>query len=286
MKDAHEQLAELTDRVRFLEGRAEDAEGRARRSNLRIVGLPEGSEGQDPLHYMEEWLKSFMPADTLTPFYSIERAHRVPGRRPAPGAMPRPILVKILHFKDQDAILKIARTRSPLKVNGAVVMIFPDYTLAIQQQRASFTGVKKRLREMELKYSLMFPAKLRVIAGEKTFFFDDPRAAWDWIEKMGFDPVAAQAEGWERRPRRKRRTKEQKKTTPRSRGLMSPTAVQALESRRDAMAAVMSLNNALSTTKRINEDTPIDTDETSSTNSMMSQTLGPQVTPQTADSII
>ena len=43
--------------MRFLEGRAEDAEGRSRRSNLRIVGLPEGEEGRDPLTFLEKWIK-------------------------------------------------------------------------------------------------------------------------------------------------------------------------------------------------------------------------------------
>ena len=143
LRVTHDQLAELTDRVRFLEGRAEDAEGRARRSNLRIVGLPEGAEGRDPLPYMEEWLKSFMPAGTLSPFYSIERAHRVPGRCPVPGAPPRPMLVKMLHFKVRDAILRVACSKSVLRVNDADVTIFPDSTMAVQQQRASFTGVTK-----------------------------------------------------------------------------------------------------------------------------------------------
>ena len=43
----------LLERVRFLEGRAEDAEGRSRRNNIRVVGVPEGCEGQDATKYME-----------------------------------------------------------------------------------------------------------------------------------------------------------------------------------------------------------------------------------------
>ena len=49
VKDQHAQILELADQIRFLEGRAEDAEGRAWRSNIRIVGLPEGKEGHDLL---------------------------------------------------------------------------------------------------------------------------------------------------------------------------------------------------------------------------------------------
>ena len=66
------QMMELTDRDRFLDGRAEDAEGRNRKRNLRIVGLPEGEEGNDPLAYLEQWITDFMPHDKLTTFFSLE----------------------------------------------------------------------------------------------------------------------------------------------------------------------------------------------------------------------
>ena len=90
LSDLRVQVGDLTDRVRFLEGRAEDAEGQNRRSNLRIVGLPEGEEGPDPLVFLEQWIRSFMPEGSLTPFFSLERAHRVPGRRP-PRSAPQTI---------------------------------------------------------------------------------------------------------------------------------------------------------------------------------------------------
>ena len=44
-KDLQAQMQELTKRVGFLEYRAEDAEGQARRNNLRIIGLP-GENGR------------------------------------------------------------------------------------------------------------------------------------------------------------------------------------------------------------------------------------------------
>ena len=92
-------------------------------------------------------------------------------------------------------------------------MIFPDYTAAVQQQRSSFTAVKRKLRELKLKYALLFPDKLRVEAFEKIFFFDNPKEAWDWAEKSEDDPEAARVEGWERRPQRRRRMRLGRKTS-------------------------------------------------------------------------
>ncbi|KAM4036355.1 uncharacterized protein ACNLHF_015277 [Anomaloglossus baeobatrachus] len=40
--------------------------------------------------------------------------------------------------------------------------IYPDYSISVQKLRMTFTGVKRRLREIGVQYSMMFPAKLRV----------------------------------------------------------------------------------------------------------------------------
>ena len=181
--ETHSGIQDLTDRIRYLEGRAEDSEGRARRNNLRIVGMPEGEEGTNPLTYLESWLKSLMPEGPLTPFFSIERAHRVPGRRPPPGAAPRPLLAKLLHYRDSDIILQEARRSGPIKVNNNTIMLFPDYTAAIQQQRSSFLTVKRKLHALNLKYALLFPARLRVTDDGKTHFFETPTEAWSWLEQ-------------------------------------------------------------------------------------------------------
>ncbi|KAJ1190467.1 hypothetical protein NDU88_007205 [Pleurodeles waltl] len=52
-----------------LERQVEDAEGHSRRNNIQVVGLPEGTEGQDAVAYSETWLRGLVPAGTLTPFF-------------------------------------------------------------------------------------------------------------------------------------------------------------------------------------------------------------------------
>ena len=47
----------------------------------------------------------------------------------------------------------------------------------------SFVEVKAALRKVGIKYSMMFPAQLRVITDGKTLFFKDPPDAWNWMEK-------------------------------------------------------------------------------------------------------
>lgn len=77
------QLPELQDMVRALQHRAEDAEDRQRRNNIRVVGLPEGTEGSHPVTFAENLFKQLLSVTDLPPTYFVERAHWVPtGNRP------------------------------------------------------------------------------------------------------------------------------------------------------------------------------------------------------------
>ena len=83
----------------------EDLQGRDRRSNIRMIGLPEGSEVLNMVNYLENWLKRAVAKDVLSPFFTLERAHRVSSRKPQPGMPVRVVVAKLLHYRDRDTIL-------------------------------------------------------------------------------------------------------------------------------------------------------------------------------------
>lgn len=70
------QMSTLQSHTLELHRRVEDAENRARRNNLCIIGFPEGIEQGKTVSSNETWLKSWLPADALSTWFSIERAHR------------------------------------------------------------------------------------------------------------------------------------------------------------------------------------------------------------------
>ena len=74
----------------------------------------------------------------------------------------------------------------PVKCDNAIVNLYPDFTLQVQQQRREFLEVKRALRQQELRYAMLFPAKLRVVADGKVHFFTNPDETWQWLE--GRDP--------------------------------------------------------------------------------------------------
>lgn len=169
--------------------RADDLENRLRRNNLRILGLPERSEGGDPCSFAESWLKDTFPNAALSPVFAVERAHRVPARPLPPGAPPRPFLVRLLSSRDRDAILQAARQKGDILYNNNNVSIFPDFSAALQKLRASYINVKKRLRGLNISYSMSFPAKLRVIHEDKTVFFTSPTEADAWMNTLRRTPT-------------------------------------------------------------------------------------------------
>ncbi|KAJ1167414.1 hypothetical protein NDU88_007806 [Pleurodeles waltl] len=61
----------LLNRVAALERRVDGSEGRSRRNNIRVVGLPEDVEGSSPMSYVEKWIKEPIPAWALIPFFTV-----------------------------------------------------------------------------------------------------------------------------------------------------------------------------------------------------------------------
>ncbi|XP_068127183.1 uncharacterized protein [Hyperolius riggenbachi] len=171
----------IQQRLTQLENRAVDAENRNRRSNLRILGIPEKSEGSDVVTFIETLLKEKLPEATFSSFFAVERAHRLTTKKEIPGNYPRPIILKLLNFRDRDEILKAARKEGDIYFQSSRLMIFPDYTNETQKQRRSFQQVKEKLRELQLPYSMLFPARLRVQDGDKLHFFETPEEASRWL---------------------------------------------------------------------------------------------------------
>ncbi|KAJ1193803.1 hypothetical protein NDU88_003099 [Pleurodeles waltl] len=90
-------------------------------------------------------------------------------------------------------VLTETRSLAEIRVDSTKVMFFPDYTIAAQKQCNNFLAVKRRLRDLGLMYSLLFPARLCVVAAGTTHFFAMPEEAWHWIEDPSGGPGRS---GW------------------------------------------------------------------------------------------
>lgn len=182
------QLTKLTRENAFLVDKVEALENYSRRNNIRIVNLPEGCEGNDPVTFFTTWLPNTLGKEHFPEPLILERAHRTLGQKPAPGQRPRAVLVRLLKYQDRETILKVAakvsRTnKTPITFDGEPVMFFPDLSASLVKRRREYDQVKRRLRSAGMDYSLLHPATLRIrLQDGKYKFFKTPKDATAFVD--------------------------------------------------------------------------------------------------------
>lgn len=175
-------VSKLTAKVKHLDDRCEDLEGRSRRNNIRLVGLPEGSEGPRPTEFIAKLLKDLLGLDERP---MLDRAHRTLRDKPKEGESPRPFVVRVHYFQTRNEILRRAGEIPPLYFQGKRISIFADYTPTVAKKRAAFGNVKRQLRSCPgIKFGLLFPATLKItLPSGDILRFDDPSNANDYFNK-------------------------------------------------------------------------------------------------------
>lgn len=160
-------LEETTD---FLRNKVQDLEDRGRRSNLRLVGLPEKSEGSNMCAFIEGLLSKVLN-DTFSSTPVIERAHRVGQVNPNCPTTSRAIVMKFLNYQDKEKALRAARKMKELRYEGQRISLFPDLSAETRQRQRQFDGVKAQLRGMEIRYGMLYPAHLIVTHSDQRHIF-------------------------------------------------------------------------------------------------------------------
>lgn len=276
------QIQQLQTQMTTLQERVEDAEGRNRRNNIRVIGLQERSEGTNAATFMEEWLREHVAGEDLSPYFCVERAHRIPTGRPKPGANPRPLILKILNYRDRDILLQKARDKGTILFENQRVSLYPDYTVAVQKQRFSFQLIKQKLRAAHLKYALLFPARLKIFYDKKTYFFTCPSEAEEWLEIMNIE--GSQTGSTETQPQlfmaTGKRVARGTQKTPQLRKSKGPSLSQQ---RRDMDDALQMANSFRHTSNMIASDTE---ESARCSDSDHSVALFPSATPQTAEDLL
>lgn len=109
----------------LIQAKNEDLEARSRRNNLRITGLPESTNMGKCKTYIENLIKEIIGHENLSSLFIIEWAHRSLAAKPIPGATPRPIIARVLNYRDRDNILRMAREKGTINFQGNSISFFP-----------------------------------------------------------------------------------------------------------------------------------------------------------------
>lgn len=165
-------LSGYSDRMAALEGmckkvaaenkallsRAEEAEDRSRRFNLRVTNIDEKYlEEQNATQFMSKFFAEVL-GDVFPSPPVLDIAYRV-GQLRRDGK-PRVMIVKFHYL--QDKVRALAANRNQLEWRGEKVRFFADYSPATSKQHASYAKVKLLLFNKKVKFRLVYPAVLRV----------------------------------------------------------------------------------------------------------------------------
>ncbi len=177
-------VTDLKDQLERLTEKMTDMEDRCRRNNVRLVGLPEGMEGNDAAGFLRanlsKWIPSLRGCDI-----EIDRAHRVyDGGRGSD--QPRTLIFRVLRWHDRSDILKGARQAYPVKCSqsNVTLLFFPDFSPATAIRRKAFGPVLKKMTALGLQPFLIYPAVIKLRHNGEQRSYDSPQKAEDFISSM------------------------------------------------------------------------------------------------------
>ncbi|CAI5689214.1 unnamed protein product [Oreochromis niloticus] len=167
--------------AKFLSKKVEDLEGRNRRNNIRILGIPEKEEGTDARAFMEKFISDILKI----PSPVLERAHRIITSQSSIANRSRTFIIKCLSYRDRERIMKAARTTKELTYKDNKIAFLPDLPAETYRQQRQYDGVRKKLREIGLwKHRIIYPARLLLTNEERTHVFDTPADVDAYIKNL------------------------------------------------------------------------------------------------------
>uniref|UniRef100_A0A8C1Z3R7 LINE-1 type transposase domain-containing 1 n=1 Tax=Cyprinus carpio TaxID=7962 RepID=A0A8C1Z3R7_CYPCA len=165
--NVRKQLEQLTDKVTNMEDRS-------RRSNIRLVGLPEGVEGSDAAGFLRANLSKLIPALKGRDI-EIKRAHRVYDGRQSNFKRPRSLIFRVPRWQDRLAILK-GYCQS--------AVFFPDFSSATSARRRNLNPVLRRMTALGLRTFLIYPEITKLRHNSEQMIFDSSQKAEDFISSL------------------------------------------------------------------------------------------------------
>lgn len=155
------------------------------RSNLRLVRLVEGEEGDDPTSFQQQKLLLKFPALSARDSMEIERAHHMYCGAQANRNNPCLLIFKLLCYRDCQAIMRAYRkTNSSVFQGQRILLIFVDYSIHTNLRRKAFAPVFASLKERGIEIFLIYPAKLKVLYNSKQHFFDSPEEVTCFVQQL------------------------------------------------------------------------------------------------------
>ncbi|KAM9358436.1 uncharacterized protein ABDE67_003935 [Symphorus nematophorus] len=170
-----ETLLSLLKEQRRLREKVTDLESRSRRNNIRVYGVPEDSEGDSMIKFIENLMTTELGLpDGMS--LQIQRAHRALTQKPGPDTTPRSIVINFQQFDVKETVLKLA-WKKKIHLNNKQIFFDHDYAYEVMVKRRAYGGIKKALKEKGIRFQTpLTRIRIRWSTGPRTYE-DAPQAA-------------------------------------------------------------------------------------------------------------
>lgn len=153
-------IAQNTQHIHMLFAIAEDHENRNRRNNLRIRGIPETVANANILPSLQKLFNDLLGDPETSPI-EIDRAHRTLGPKSQDPNRSRDILCRIHYFTVKELILRKARERGDIFLDGCKIQLLSDLSKMTLDKRRALRPLLDILRDHEIAYSWGYPFQLQ-----------------------------------------------------------------------------------------------------------------------------
>jgi hypothetical protein len=138
------------------------------------VGLKEDSEGRDPAHFITQWISDVLGIINFTKPLEIEGARRTSAPKPRPGEPPQAVLIRFLRFQNKEKILRFARAKGDITIDGKRVSLFPDMNVDLARRCKEFKPAAKALKEKNITGYHIHPVRMKVQYNGRSLLFAPP----------------------------------------------------------------------------------------------------------------
>ncbi|XP_032412220.1 uncharacterized protein LOC116715706 [Xiphophorus hellerii] len=191
---AKEVLSQTISNQDQIQAKLTDLEARSRRNNIRVYGIPEDTEGDNLLEFMDGFIKAELSLQDTD--LAIQRCHRALGPKPPQNASPRSVVIAFLAFRTRDLVLRAAWKKREVHLNQQRVYFDQDYPTETQKKRKAYAPIRKLLKEKGLRFQTPQPAKLRVFFDGGPVTYSSAAEAMKDLQKRGLAPDGNSNEGY------------------------------------------------------------------------------------------
>lgn len=183
--DIREALSQSLQAQESLQLKLTDLEARSRRNNVRIYGIPEGTEGNNIFQFIENFIrKELEPLADVD--LGIQRCHRALGPKPPREAQARSVIVYFQQFKIKEMVLHSAWKKKEIYHSDRRIYFDHDYPAETLAKRKAYTLIRRVLREKGIRFQTPPPAKLRVFFDSGPVTYGNASEAAEDLKKRGF----------------------------------------------------------------------------------------------------